>query len=307
LEQLVQEIILKLISLQDLDNKIRNWHQITEEAPSRLQEAREKLTSLEADWANLETKLAENAAKRRELEAETEDLTQRMTTNQSRQLKARNNNEYRAVMKEAETITTNLTSKEDELLKVLDEGEKLQTLRPLLSVDCENEAKIFAQREADIKAVIEDGQRNEAEANIRRKELLLSIPPTFLSRYNTIAQNRDGQAMAPVVQGMCRICRLSIPPQLYNELQKNDKLLTCPNCARILYWMHHPYFQDFCTEPNPQVQTDTTDKTEKKPKTDNSKRRRNSKPKEAKQASEIIDNKDQEDDPTLDDQTVASI
>jgi hypothetical protein len=77
------------------------------------------------------------------------------------------------------------------------------------------------------------------------------IPAPALSRYNYVSRNRGGQAVAPVVGGMCRCCRLSIPPQLYNELQKSDKLIACPNCARILWWMHHPYFKDFCTEPEP--------------------------------------------------------
>ena len=29
---------------------------------------------------------------------------------------------------------------------------------------------------------------------------------------------------------------MNIPPQLYNELQRSEQILCCPNCNRILYW-----------------------------------------------------------------------
>jgi predicted nucleic acid-binding Zn-ribbon protein len=289
LEQPVQETILNLITLQDLDNKIRIWRQTAAEGPAKLEQARERLSTLEAERDALVAKQAENAKARRELEAETADLTQRKATNQTRQLKARNNNEYRAVLKEAETIASTLTAKEDELLVLMDEGEKLQSLLPGLAADCANETLAFADQESTIRAIIKEGQLSEAEALEKRSALLPSIPPAILGRYNTIAGNRDGQAMAPVVQGMCRICRLSIPPQLFNELQKNDKLLACPNCARILYWMHHPAFKDFCTEPEPQVQGIPGDKAEKQPKGGNGKRRRSTKGKEAPESAPAPD------------------
>jgi hypothetical protein len=73
--------------------------------------------------------------------------------------------------------------------------------------------------------------------------LVKDIPNGPLSRYQTVAKNRDGQGMAPVLDGLCQICRLSIPPQLFNDLQRNEKLINCPNCARIVYWKDHPDFK----------------------------------------------------------------
>jgi predicted nucleic acid-binding Zn-ribbon protein len=29
---------------------------------------------------------------------------------------------------------------------------------------------------------------------------------------------------------------MGIPPQAFNELIRGDKLLTCTNCSRIIYW-----------------------------------------------------------------------
>jgi predicted nucleic acid-binding Zn-ribbon protein len=303
----VQDNLLKLITLQDLDNKIRACRQYAEEGPTKIKAVREKLTALEAEKAVLDEKLAANAQARRELEAFTEDLTQRKITNQGRQKKTRSNNEYRAIMKEADAIAANLTAKEDELLAVMAEAEKLQAQAPPLAAEIELETKEFLGKEAVIKELLEQSGVQEAVALKKREEVLPTIPADLMSRYNTIAQNRDGQALSPVVQGLCRVCRLSIPPQLYNELQKNDKLLTCPNCARILYWMHHPYFAEFCTEPNPQAQTPISDKKERKPKTEEGKLRKGTKAKGAKKVSENLEDEDSENQSSEDDRKVAHI
>ncbi|MDR2301496.1 MAG: C4-type zinc ribbon domain-containing protein [Deltaproteobacteria bacterium] len=303
----MQDNLLKLITLQDLDNKIRTCRQNAEDGPNKIKAVREKLTALEAEKAVLDAKLAANAAGRQELEGVIEELTLRKTTNQGRQKKTRSNNEYRAIMKEADTIAASLAAKEDELLVFMAEAEKLQALLPPLVSDIDEETALFLEKEADINKTLEESAREEAQAQAKRSVLVPTISAPMMSRYNTIAQNRDGQALSPVVQGMCRVCRLSIPPQLYNELQKNDKLLTCPNCARILYWMHHPYFSDFCTEPNPQAQPATADKKERKPRVAESKVRKGAKAKGPKRTLETMEDEDSDSQLSDDDRKVAHV
>jgi predicted nucleic acid-binding Zn-ribbon protein len=259
----VQETILKLIQLQELDNKIKDWRQTAADGPGRLALAREKLTALEAELASREAGVAENLAKKTDAETAVGELNQRKATNQARQLKARDPNEYRAVLKEEETIGHALGAQEDELLALLDAGEKLAAALPALRSSVEEETKAYAEVEEKIRSVIADGLEHEAGALRGREALAASVPPQILGKYANVARNRDGQAVAPVVSGMCRCCRLSIPPQLYNELQRNDKLITCPNCARILWWMHHPYFKDHCTEPEPAAAPEKPEKPEK--------------------------------------------
>jgi predicted nucleic acid-binding Zn-ribbon protein len=248
----VKEKILKLIALQQLDNKIHLWQQTAANGPEKLAQARQTLAAIESEVSTLKEKISENSKRRRELEAETTDLNQRRSTNQARQLKARNNDEYRAVLKEAENIATLLTGSEDVLLNLMDEEEKLQAKLPDLEASLEIEEKQYQEKAREIELIIAESQKNEASALLERQTLLSVIPADLMSRYNTVCKNRNGQAMAPVADGLCQVCRLSIPPQLYNELQKTDKLLACPNCARIIYWQHHPYFKDFAPDEPPE-------------------------------------------------------
>ncbi|MDR2141116.1 MAG: C4-type zinc ribbon domain-containing protein [Deltaproteobacteria bacterium] len=247
----MKEVIRTLIALQKLDNEINRWRRLAAEGPKKLLEARQRLTELETELDGLKSQLADNGRRRRELEADSSDLNSRKNINQNRQLKAKNNEEYRAVLKEAESIAVLVASKEDEQLALMAEAEKIEAKLPALEAEKKTEAKSFESVRLAIEKDLAESQAFEERAQVDRTKLTESLPREVLGRYLIVAKNRDGQALAPVSGGgLCQGCRLSVPPQLFNELQKNDKLLSCPNCARIIYWLDHP-------DLRPQTETPT--------------------------------------------------
>jgi predicted nucleic acid-binding Zn-ribbon protein len=236
----VKEVIRVLIALQRLDNQIASWRTIVAEGPDKLSQLRLKLTALEEEMTTLSAQLASSGQKKRELEAESADLVDRKAINQTRQLKAKNNEEYRAVLKEAEAILNQVTSRDNELLTLMEEMEKLEARKPDLEKAIQEETILYESQRNAIVTQVEESQKADEAAQAERARLTAALPPDVLGRYNIVARNRDGQAIAAVSDGQCQVCRLSVPPQLFNELQKNDRLLSCPNCARIIYWPGHP-------------------------------------------------------------------
>jgi predicted nucleic acid-binding Zn-ribbon protein len=69
-----------------------------------------------------------------------------------------------------------------------------------------------------------------------RAELMQSIDSQLIVKYEQIKAWSGGIAVALVNNATCAECHLSIPPQMYNELQRQDALKFCPNCQRIIYW-----------------------------------------------------------------------
>jgi predicted nucleic acid-binding Zn-ribbon protein len=58
--------------------------------------------------------------------------------------------------------------------------------------------------------------------------------------YEQIFDRRGGNAVVAARNGICSGCRMHIPPQLYNELQKYRDIRQCPNCRRIWFWRPEP-------------------------------------------------------------------
>ena len=62
------------------------------------------------------------------------------------------------------------------------------------------------------------------------------INDDLLKKYDILREKRNGQAVVPAWKEVCNGCHMNIPPQMYNELQKPEILMLCPNCNRIIYW-----------------------------------------------------------------------
>ena len=60
--------------------------------------------------------------------------------------------------------------------------------------------------------------------------LLSSTMVFFMTR------SRAGLAFVAIVGESCGGCHRVEPPQVINEAQKKDKIITCEFCARLLYW-----------------------------------------------------------------------
>jgi uncharacterized protein len=43
-------------------------------------------------------------------------------------------------------------------------------------------------------------------------------------------------AIAEVINGRCSACQITLRPQYFQEVRRGDKLLTCENCGRFLFY-----------------------------------------------------------------------
>ena len=87
------------------------------------------------------------------------------------------------------------------------------------------------QREASASAQRLAAVQTQADETSRR------LPPDLLALYHRIRDRKpDGIAVAEVRSAVCGGCYVNIPPQMYNEMQRQDRLKNCPNCDRIIFW-----------------------------------------------------------------------
>ena len=70
----------------------------------------------------------------------------------------------------------------------------------------------------------------------RRQSLIDTVDAELRRRYEMILSRRGGLAVVPVRDGTCQGCRMRVPPQLYNQIQRNDQIILCPSCQRMLHW-----------------------------------------------------------------------
>lgn len=236
-------ILHHLKNLQEVDDRLRAGQKALDGCEERLKAAGAALKSSEDKLRATREELAKMRARHRELEAEVADLTQKRKNNEARQMTIKNANEYTALAREAEFLNGRINELEDETLELLDKIEKAEIALENFEQLVSEEAAAYGLTSAEIDKVTAAGRRELEVLKARREELVKELPAPQLSQYNELVRTRAGRAVAAASDGMCLDCRLSFPPQIYNELQRNEKISNCPNCGRIIYWREHPDFQ----------------------------------------------------------------
>jgi hypothetical protein len=173
---------------------------------------------------------------RRKKEKDLEEEVDRVKKAEARVLEIKTNKEYQAVLKEIESAKKLNRQREEEILDLLEKLEESQKRITRGEKELEEKRKEMERQVSGLRQK-ESSFEQEMAGNVQQKEQKeKEIPPPLLSRYRMLAEKRQGIAVARVVQGVCQACHMNLRPQLYIELQKQDSLILCPNCNRILFW-----------------------------------------------------------------------
>jgi len=226
----------KLIALQTVDLKIQEMERSKEGIPQRITALQEEIKQEEEKVVGERSDLEKLQKERRQKEKDLEEEIARIKKTEARVFEIKTNKEYQAVLKEIENAKKFNRQREEEILSLLERIEEMQKRLSQAEKHLETNRKECHQQIAILqqKAV---SYETEIAAEIRhREEQEKEIYPDLLHKYRMLLQKRQGVAIAPVIKGVCQACYMNLRPQLYIELQKQETLIICPNCSRILFW-----------------------------------------------------------------------
>jgi predicted nucleic acid-binding Zn-ribbon protein len=230
-----------------VEQKIQTLSDQQARAPEQLATLEELVRSAEAG-RDRQREMLENARKaRRQVELEVEDLEQRARKSRERLGSVKTNKEYQALLKETEDLQRLIREREDQLLEQMETAERHRSL-----LDEGERAAEDARQRLDSEGAEIEAERVRADSQIevfrkQQEELNPQIPADLLQSYQVLRAHRSGIAVAPVAQGACQMCHMNLPPQLFIELQKDEHVLHCPACQRIIYWVGHEAYQSVAT------------------------------------------------------------
>jgi predicted nucleic acid-binding Zn-ribbon protein len=219
-----------------LDLKIREMQREKDQIPARL-------AALEGEFKKEEEKILGQKAEldrllkdRRQKEKELEEEVERVKKAEARVFEIKTNKEYQAVLKEIEGAKKLNRQREEEILGILERFEELQKTARQGEKDLEGKRKEYEQQLSELQERAAQFEQKMAAEVRERDERQKGILPDLLGKYRMLLDKRQGVAVAPVSNGVCHACNMNLRPQLYIELQKQQTLILCPNCSRILFW-----------------------------------------------------------------------
>jgi hypothetical protein len=225
-----------LVKLQECDSAIHKAQRLQENHPRMIAQLEENLTR-ERDALRQQEKLLDEAKKKRVQKEQELALNEDRVQKAKQHLTAvKTNKEYQAALKEIELIQQGNARIEEEILTIMEEAERLVSQK----ADGEKHVSRKAQEADEGKAVLESqlaASAREIEEHERLKSTFITqIQTELLDLYHRIKQKRPELTVVAVENSCCMGCHMNIPPQLFNEIKKCQKIVTCPHCNRILFW-----------------------------------------------------------------------
>ena len=232
----MDEQLRSLIGLQELDAKIRACIEEKNRIPELLAslERRRAESAAEIDRAREELETAKK--NKRERDGDLEEDIQKIEKLKARTGEIKTNKEYQALLKEIETAEQENKAVEDDILALM---EKIDAAAERIST-AEGRAK---EESAAIDSEQKDHEKTHARLDKELKTLEASkqgaasrIDASVLKQYQKLAASLSGTVVAEARSESCLGCFMSIPPQVFVIVKKNDAITTCPHCNRILYY-----------------------------------------------------------------------
>jgi predicted nucleic acid-binding Zn-ribbon protein len=228
--------LASLIELQKMESTAGRIHTKKKNLPVQINALEEEFKAFCAVVDTQREQLESMRKRRREMDAQLLTGQEALKRTRERLFEVKTNKEYQSMLKEIETFEGKNSRLEDEVISLLDELDHLETALKTREEDLEAQRRRYEEEKTRMEAEL-DSLTGELEVCVRKSdELKKDIPADILRKYEQIKSVGRGVAVVAVWKEVCDGCHMSIPPQLYNELQKSVTLITCPNCNRIIYW-----------------------------------------------------------------------
>lgn len=225
-----------LIEIQEKDSRILEIAAKQKSLPDLLSSLKVNLDKAQAEYASASEE-SDNANKeRRTFEGELKGAEDKIKKLKERIPEIKKNTEYQALLKEINTVEKEKSDIEEKILILL---EKLDTLKEVKTraeqVVKEEEIKFSEQK----KKVDEENNLLTESLKVIEAEkgsITAQIDAKLLAEYSRLIVTKRGQAVVSIQDEHCMGCHIRIPPQIFSQIRKNDKIISCLSCQRILYW-----------------------------------------------------------------------
>ena len=230
----------RVIALQQLDTTASQARKQLAEAPERERGFDERLESAKQRVADAKAKLSANQEARRAIEKEVAVHQGRLSKYRDQAMAVKTNQEYHAIQHEMAHAQGEIKTHEDQILECMVEADDLTaTIKAAEAALVAEQKSIDAERR---KMQAEDVELRGALDSLagERARIVEGLDKRVLATYDLASSRRQGIAVAEARDGICTICHVRLRPQVFNDVRRNEAIVQCDSCQRILYFVPAP-------------------------------------------------------------------
>jgi predicted nucleic acid-binding Zn-ribbon protein len=232
----LREQLELLWELQKIDLTLKRIKEERERFPKEMKklDERENIEKEKIQKEREKIELLEKERKQKERNLNTEQ--EKIKRAEGRMFEVKTNKEYQALLSEVEAIKEATSREEEEILQILEEIDEFKKDLSKREKEVTTTLEKIEREKKKIQEKMDQGDGLWKEQKERREVLSKQVESGLYKLYNTLKEKRQGVGVVNIKDETCQGCFVNVPPQMFIEVQKNNAIIRCPNCNRILYW-----------------------------------------------------------------------
>ena len=174
--------------------------------------------------------------RRRELEKIIDEKKLNLENFNRRKKESHTNEEFIILQKEIEKTEEAVLKTEDELLEVYFEKEEAKKKMDEARSVMEEKTKKFAEKEESLKKELDESKEDLIIKEDEKTRIVGRLQDENLFRKYTRIKESRGTGASVIEESECAECHSTIPPQLFAEVRKGNRIVICQSCGRILIY-----------------------------------------------------------------------
>jgi predicted nucleic acid-binding Zn-ribbon protein len=230
----VEEDIQFLIQIVKKDTEIKEKKKLLDAIPPRIRTIDREIKKMDESLGETKRIIEKLDEEKRHIDSVLKSHHAELEKKKEEQRLVKDNKVYRAIITEMEFITKKVDQAEERMLAILDEGEARRNEIRVMSEKMSGErGALVAEKE---KLQKEAGEANESLKIIEGEKLriLPHISEAVRNLYARIQKAKGDSGVANLLGDICQGCYSRVPPQTAVEVRRNDQIMKCEVCGRIL-------------------------------------------------------------------------
>lgn len=223
-----------LLALQDVDTQIDELQHEMRDIPirkqqetARLQDAQERLAAVQAELRAFQTRVAD-------FELQVKALREQANKLKQQQMTLKTNKEFRAMEAEITNVFHEIEALEGQQIMAMDAVPVAQARVDAAQARVDEEQGTLSKYATELDARLAEVQARMKELEQTRADAVKHVPPAHLRRYDRLRGARRPTVVS-LRDGICGGCHLQQTAATRHLVQRNNVLVSCESCGRILY------------------------------------------------------------------------
>ena len=232
----MNQTLEQLIKLQEIDHRLMEIKEHMGDLPKTVESQELEITTIQSKNEQKQARIHQIDKDIRHHESEIEDFSTKLKKYKEQLFLVKSNKEYDAISLEIDHMKATILESETLQLQLEEEKTNLEEAIKLNSNKIESTEESLSNNKIELQSAMAETTHEQKKLELNRNILYKNIEPTYLSKYETLRNAREGVGMASIIGSACGGCYSQLPPQIVIEIQENKQIITCPSCDILQFW-----------------------------------------------------------------------